>query len=333
MNNGNSRSTAVGFHAMKYADYRSSGRETFNTAVGSYALRGSTVSLDNTGQYNTAVGDEALYSNTSGSYNTASGSQSLYSNSSGSNNTAIGRVALYTNSSGGLNTALGYYALYENSTGSGNTAIGPYAGQINSNVNEGTFVGRSAYSNNNDVTNVTAIGYAARNTASYQIRIGNSSITSIGGYEPWSDVSDAGYKSDVREEVAGLDFILRLRPVTYHLDVHKLAADLDEDLEVTEDGTLRQRVVSAEEIQARDKKSAIIYTGLIAQEVEEAAKSIGYDFSGVDAPDNEKDHYGLRYSTFVVPLIKAVQEQQTIIEELKKQNAEMLNRIEALEKN
>jgi len=121
--------------------------------------------------------------------------------------------------------------------------------------------------------------------------------------------------------------------VTYHLDVHKLAADLDEDLEVTEDGTLRQRVVSAEEIQARDKKSAIIYTGLIAQEVEEAAKSIGYDFSGVDAPDNEKDHYGLRYSTFVVPLIKAVQEQQTIIEELKKQNAEMLNRIEALEKN
>ena len=35
---------------------------------------------------------------------------------------------------------------------------------------------------------------------------------------------------------------------------------------------------------------------------------MGYDFSGVDAPKNDKDIYGLRYSEFVVPLVKAVQE-------------------------
>jgi len=33
--------------------------------------------------------------------------------------------------------------------------------------------------------------------------------------------------------------------------------------------------------------------------------------------------YGLRYAEFVVPLVKAVQEQQQMIEELKKQNEEL----------
>jgi len=41
--------------------------------------------------------------------------------------------------------------------------------------------------------------------------------------------------------------------------------------------------------------------------MEEAARAIGYDFSGVDALKNEYDFYGLRYATFVVPLIKVVQ--------------------------
>jgi hypothetical protein len=48
-------------------------------------------------------------------------------------------------------------------------------------------------------------------------------------------------------------------------------------------------------------------TGFIAQEVEQAANEIEYDFSGVDAPKND-DLYGLRYVEFVVPLVKAVQE-------------------------
>jgi hypothetical protein len=35
---------------------------------------------------------------------------------------------------------------------------------------------------------------------------------------------------------------------------------------------------------------------------------LGFDFSGVEKPKNEKDLYGLRYAEFVVPLVKAVQE-------------------------
>jgi len=75
---------------------------------------------------------------------------------------------------------------------------------------------------------------------------------------------------------------------------------------------------------ADDEASKIIYTGLIAQEVEEAAKKLNFEFSGVDKPEAKDGLYGLRYDNFVVPLVKAVQE-------LSKQNEELQNRVETLE--
>ena len=54
-------------------------------------------------------------------------------------------------------------------------------------------------------------------------------------------------------------------------------------------------------------------TGFIAQEVEKAAHEVNYNFSGVGKPKDENGIYSLRYSEFVVPLVKAVQEQQKII--------------------
>jgi len=60
-------------------------------------------------------------------------------------------------------------------------------------------------------------------------------------------------------------------------------------------------------------------TGFIAQDVEQLAKATGYDFSGIDVPMDSRALYGLRYADFVVPLVKAVQEQQAIIETLQKQ--------------
>ena len=72
-----------------------------------------------------------------------------------------------------------------------------------------------------------------------------------------------------------------------------------------------------------NEASAIRRTGFIAQEVEKAANATGYDFSGIIKPKTEQDHYSLSYESFVVPLVKAVQEQQQLIEELKKQNEEL----------
>jgi len=50
----------------------------------------------------------------------------------------------------------------------------------------------------------------------------------------------------------------------------------------------------------------------------------------VDKPKNETSHYGLRYAEFVVPMVKAMQEQQVVIEaqqqkieELQKENQDI----------
>jgi hypothetical protein len=65
--------------------------------------------------------------------------------------------------------------------------------------------------------------------------------------------------------------------------------------------------------------------------VESAAAQAGYDFSGVDKPKNDQDFYGLRYGSFVVPLVKAIQEQQQSIDALKKENESLKQKIAALE--
>ena len=72
-------------------------------------------------------------------------------------------------------------------------------------------------------------------------------------------------------------------------------------------------------------------TGFFAQDVEEAAKAINYSFNGVHNPKNG-GLLSLDYSAFVVPLVKAVQEQQTLIEKQQKQINDLIRRIEALEK-
>ena len=71
------------------------------------------------------------------------------------------------------------------------------------------------------------------------------------------------------------------------------------------------------------------------QEVEVVAKELGYSFSGVDAPENGTDLYGLRYAEFVVPLVKAAQEQNELIVRLQKEIAALKiqgKKIEQLEK-
>ncbi|HYK43761.1 MAG TPA: hypothetical protein VEV83_01240, partial [Parafilimonas sp.] len=59
----------------------------------------------------------------------------------------------------------------------------------------------------------------------------------------------------------------------------------------------------------------------IAQEVDAAAQKINYDFSGIDKTGAI---WGLRYSEFVMPLIKAVQE-------LSAENTELKSRLDKIE--
>jgi hypothetical protein len=292
-----------------------------NTAIGRMAL------LNNTsGSNNTANGYQAIYSNTTGNFNTVNGYQALYSNTIGNQNCAIGYRTLYSNTTGDLNHASGSYALYSNTTGYENTAVGIYslyygsaassnvalgfsAGDFVANGNSNTFLGANCNAVSSGLTNTSSIGYNTKIDASNKVRIGNTTITSIGGQVGWTTFSDGRYKRNVEENVPGLDFISKLRPVTYTTDITGLDNHYPKP-------TLRegQELPPLVDISQQEK---IRYSGFIAQEVEAAAKEVGYDFSGVDKPQKEGNLYGIRYAEFVVPMVKAIQEQQKQIEELK----------------
>ena len=200
-------------------------------------------------------------------------------------------------------------ALTSNTTGTNNTALGYSANVINGSL-----------------TNATAIGYNALVNASNKVRIGNSSVTVIEGQVPFTSPSDGRFKFNIREDVSGLDFIMRLRPITYQFDVKRFDENLHSSLPDKEKNYAMEA--------SYKEAAALRRTGFIAQEVEKAASESGYDFSGINKPKSEKEYYGLSYESFVVPLVKAMQEQQQIIEslqgqikELKKEN-ERLNNLE-----
>jgi len=142
--------------------------------------------------------------------------------------------------------------------------------------------------------NSTAIGYGASVSGNHEIVFGNTSTTTIGGTVDFTALSDGRYKTNIQENVVGLDFIRALRPVTYQLAVGS------EQLEVGQSDRVR-------------------YTGFIAQEVEQAAQNLNFNFSAIDKRTvkppiahcplpTANSKYGLRYAEFVVPLTKAIQE-------------------------
>ncbi len=292
-NHSASRNTAIGENALGTLSYNpGSAYISDNVAVGFEALYYDQPTSINNGVFNTAVGALALFDNTTGSTNTAVGYHSAQYVNTGFQNTSLGANSMVNDVSGSYNTAIGY-----------NT--GPDAANY---------------------VNVTCVGIDASGTASNMVRLGNVYVTSIGGYQNWTNISDGRFKVNVKEDVPGLNFITQLRPVTYQLDreaindfngVNARHAQLLKD----QPGT---------KFLSGDRYSTVT-TGFIAQEVEKAAKNCGFDFSGVDAPKNEKDAYGLRYADFVVPLVKAVQEQQQEIKDLKSENAELKERLDAIE--
>ena len=290
-----------------------------NVAIGTYALFNNTGGHNNvavgdsvlynqngTQGYNTAIGSKALYTNTTGDVNTAIGYQALYSNNAGGLNTASGTNALYANTTGTANTAAGENALHYNINGSSNTAFGYETLTTNLSGNYNTAIGAFADANNSNYSGSSAFGTSSLITASNQVRIGYSGTTSIGGYVNWSNISDGRVKKNIKENVPGLAFINQLKAVTYNLDLTTADKIIQRPLIKDKDGKIMQPY--AEELTARKQKEQIVYTGFVAQDVEKIAKSLNYNFSGVDAPKNDKDLYGLRYAEFVVPLVKAVQE-------------------------
>jgi hypothetical protein len=123
------------------------------------------------------------------------------------------------------------------------------------------------------LTNTSAIGYGAIVDQSNKVVIGNTSITSIGGQVAWTSFSDERVKTNVAQNVPGLAFIKLLQPVTYNYNIDKE----NELLGIKNNGI---------ESPGKHDIENITFSGFLAQQVDEAAKDAGYNFSGVDKHGN-----------------------------------------------
>jgi len=287
----------------------------YNTFVGYQS--GSAVT---SGTSNCFVGYNAALSVTTGTQNTIIGANTAGSQTTASYNSAVGTLTLDATTTGARNSALGYGSGLNNTTGDSNVFVGYRAGGNITTGGYNTFVGYEADASSNNLLNATAIGNGAVVDASNKVRIGNSSVTVIeGNPAAYTSTSDARFKENVSEkDVHGLDFILKLRPVSYNFNRLKFAQYIKESIEGRE-----------RELQELSKTRS---TGFLAQEVEKIVKETGYtSFDAVHAPTNENDNYSLAYSQFVVPLVKAVQELNAKLQTQDSTNQVLQNQLNTLQ--
>jgi hypothetical protein len=210
-----------------------------------------------------------------------------------------------------------------------NTAVGYTAGDSYDNGYNNVFLGANVDVTGPGFYNVIAIGQGTVCTDVSQVTMGNGATATYRAYANWSNISDGRFKKNIKENVPGLAFINKLQPITYTLDATGVDNFLHKDLPQDKQTNDKAKAVMSK---ALGEKEKVVYTGFVAQDVEKAAKSLNYDFSGVDAAKNNKDLYGLRYAEFVVPLVKAVQELSRENSKLKSQNDDLEQKYEAQQK-
>ena len=109
------------------------------------------------------------------------------------------------------------------------------------------------------------------------------------------NTSDKNAKNTIMDSDLGLDFIKKLKPVSYKFNNRTR----------THYGLIAQDV---ETVLSDISKPTADFAGFIKMEPEEAPKH--------EENPVAETRYGLRYNEFIAPLIKAVQEQQALIETL-----------------
>jgi hypothetical protein len=287
----------------------------YNVAVGAYALTSDTLgsravaigyaALENqnfisaTDSYNIGIGWNAGGAVTTGVSNTLIGGLAGDAITTASYNTALGYAALSANCGAG-NSAVGHVALL-GATGLYSTALGYSAGSANTSGGNNLFLGKEAGLTGSPGGNIT--------TASNEICLGDENISSANIQVDWTVASDARDKTDFTALDLGLDFVKALAPVTYKWDKRskygdKTAEDYDLNAQ-TPDGT---------------HKEDWLDIGFKAQDVEALEIAAGYNKDNktnlVSSHTDDGKQMGLQYSKFVPILVKAIQEQQALIESL-----------------
>lgn len=290
---------AIGFGALKAC---TTGSEL--VGVGPDALKSATTAVSCI-----AIGDRAFEDLVDSPYNVAIGYKSGQNFEDGASNE--GSCTFVGDSSGRSVTS-----------GKQNTMIGAFAGHGNSYATttgyRNVFVGSSAHGNAADSNTEIVIGFGPRGIGNGYITLGDASNRTYAqqGSATWAGTSDQRLKTDIVNEPLGISFINDLRPVKFKWKKKK---DVDSSIfpEIHEAGS-EERVQPTEH--GEDKH------GFIAQELESTlAKYSDVGDKGHEIFQQTTDGVYTASPTALIPmLVKAMQEQQTIIDDLK-------SRIETLE--
>jgi hypothetical protein len=186
-------------------------------------------------------------------------------------------------------------------TGNVNTCLGYQSGANLTSGGGNVFVGRDSGLTGSPGGNIT--------TGSNEIVLGDENIGEAHIQVDWTVASDARDKTDFTALDLGLDFVNALAPVTYKWDKRskygdKTADDYDLAAQIP-DGT---------------HKEDWLDIGFKAQEVEALEIAAGYNKSSktnlISSHTGDGKQMGLQYSKFVPILVKAIQEQNALIEAL-----------------
>ena len=305
-----------------------------NVCVGLEAGRGIT-----SGSNNTMIGFRAGQNGTlSGENNVGIGNEALQDCAAGSGNVAIGREAGQNLTTGDFNTLVGQWAGQSGQiTGDWNVCVGFGTGASMGAAASNVYIGRNAGGNalNGQVNTCvgadaglgitsgggnTLIGFQAGRSASpsgnistqtFQVVLGNNSVTDLWCADTSISSSDQRDKADITDFTHGLDWITQMRPVTYKWDKRSWYVDWDANpdtllSEVTSDGTHKKDRVNI---------------GLLAQEVQTIEKADGFSTSSdnelICKTTSDGQQIGLKYERIVPVLINAIKELKAEVDTLK----------------
>jgi len=320
---------AIGDSALYNNSIGSSG---FFHGMDNIAIGYNTLFSNTKGRRNVAIGMRSLYANTDGEYNIAIGSYSLESVTTGDENTAVGRYSLKANT-GSQNTAMGERAAWHNTTGNYNTFIGRLAGESNTTGNKNSTIGAwSLYSNTTgsyntalgymanvsttDLTNATAIGANAIVSQDSSLVLGNSAKVGIGTSAPDAKLHVVG--TSYFNGNVGIGTTSPSHPLEMGSGAHCTsggvwtnASDISKKYLISPLGYGLHEVLLMRPTSYRYKADDSESIGFIAQEMEEIVPEV------VSGEEGEK---GIAYGLLTSVFVKAMQEQQEVIEQLKAEN-------------
>ena len=322
-----------------------------NTAVGYQAMVANT-----TGHGNAAFGRLTLDANTTGVQNTALGESALGANTTANYNVAVGSAALGSNTTGSNNVAVGYSA-GSVATGANNTFIGSSAGEAATTGTENTFVGNVAGSAITTGAKNTILGRYNGNQGGLDIRTtSNYIVLSDGDGNPRGWFTDSGNflvgttaynladgnilqaNGEVFSTIANSLNTLHVYDITnsafrFYVSGGGQIHATSTSITAISDQSLKENIRDLDKgldsilaLQPRrfDWKNGDgnDIMGFIAQEVEEVMPELVHDTKYKD----EETKRGLKMGDMIPSLVKAIQEQNEIITDLRA-------RIAALESN